>query len=170
MAMNYGIPDYSNSAENGIFGTALQGLGNAGQSTLAQQAANSAYGLTDTNTLGAYSGNGFMGNVNTGGLTQGGGSIWDSMLGGTNADGTKTNGWGGLALGLAQGAFGAYNSMKTYGLAQDQLAESKRQFNANYNTQKSLLNTQMSDRQAARVASNPGAYQSVGDYMSKNGV
>lgn len=167
MAMNYGIPDYSNSAENGIFGTALQGLGNAGQSTLAQQAANSAYGLTDTNTLGAYSGNGFMGNVNTGGLIQGGGggSIWDSMLG---SEGQQ--GWGSLALGVAQGAFGAYNSMKTYGLAQDQLAESKRQFNANFNTQKKLLNTQMSDRQAARVASNPTAYQSVGDYMSENGV
>lgn len=167
MAMNYGIPDYSYNPEGGIFGTALQGLSNAGQSTLAREAANASQGLTSANQLGGYSGGGFMGNVNTGGLAQGGGggSIWDSMLGGEGEQG-----WGSLALGVAQGAFGAYNSMKTYGLAQDQLAESKRQFNANYNTQKSLLNTQMSDRQSARVASNPDAYQSVGDYMSKNGV
>ena len=32
------------------------------------------------------------------------------------------------------------------------------------------LNTQMEDRQRARVASNPTAYQSVGDYMNKNGL
>lgn len=168
MAMNYGLSDYTNNQNNGIFGDLTQVLGNAGNSQLAQELANNAQGL------GAYSGGGFMGDVNTGGLSSTpaatSGSWWDSMLGTTNADGTKTNGWGGMALGLAQGAFGAYNSMKTYGLAQDQLAESKRQFNANYNTQRSLLNTQMSDRQAARVASNPSAYQSVGDYMSKNGV
>lgn len=98
-------------------------------------------------------------------------SALQKALGYTNTDnGVQSNGWAGTAIGAAQGLFGAYNSMKSYGLAKDQLSESKRQFNANYENQRSLTNTAMQDRQAARVASNPSAYQSVGSYMKENGV
>lgn len=83
---------------------------------------------------------------------------------------TKAPGWGGAALGAAQGLFSGYLGMKQYGLAKEKLAESKRQFELNYGAQKSLTNSQLEDRQRARVASNAGAYQSVGDYMDKNGV
>lgn len=93
-----------------------------------------------------------------------------SMFGGTQADGSKVNGWAGAALGAGQGLFGAYSGMKQYGLAKDMLATSKDQFNRNFATQQKTLNTAMEDRQRARVASNPGAYQSVGAYMKKNGV
>lgn len=99
------------------------------------------------------------------------GGGWGGMLGSTDTEtGIKTDGWGGLALGAAQGLGGAYLGMKQYGLAKDQFDESKRQFNVNFDTQKGLTNSRLEDRQAARVASNPGAYQSVGDYMKKNGV
>jgi hypothetical protein len=83
---------------------------------------------------------------------------------------TGAPGWGQLALGAAGGLASSYLGMKQYGLAKQQLAEARRQFDLNYNTQRKMLNTQMEDRQAARVASNPTAYQSVGDYMQQNRI
>lgn len=97
-------------------------------------------------------------------------SWWDSMLGYKNADGTSVNGWGGAAMGLIQGLGNAYMGMKQYGLAKDQLAFSKQAFERNFGAQKAITNANLEDRQRARVASNPGAYQSVGEYMQQNGV
>ena len=53
---------------------------------------------------------------------------------------------------------------------EDQLKESKRQFDINYGMQKKAFNNQLEDRQRARVASNAGAYESVADYMKKYGA
>lgn len=94
----------------------------------------------------------------------------DGMMGWTGSDGVEHNGWGSAALGAGQGLLSGYLGMKQYGLAKEQLEEGKRQFNQNYNTQRKLTNTRLEDRQKARVASNPGAYQSVGDYMKKHEV
>jgi hypothetical protein len=94
----------------------------------------------------------------------------DKMLGYRAADGTQFAGWGGLALGAANGLMNGFMGMKQLGVAKDQLAQSKRQFDINFGAQKKLTNSRLEDRQAARVASNPGAYQSVGDYMKKNGI
>lgn len=94
-----------------------------------------------------------------------------NMMGYTDtASGTKVNGWGGAALGLLQGLGSAYMGMKQYGLAKDQLQFSKDAFNKNYAAQAAMTNSNMEDRQRARVASNPGAYQSVGDYMAQNRI
>lgn len=83
---------------------------------------------------------------------------------------TATMGWG-MPVIQGLGSLGnAYMGMKQYGLAKDQLSESKRQFNENFNTQKQLINTRMRDRQAARVSANPNAYQGVDPYMKKNEV
>jgi hypothetical protein len=98
-----------------------------------------------------------------------GGGLFSNFLDTTDKNGTK-QGWGGLALGAAQGLGGAYLGMKQYGLAKDQFNESKRQFNQNFDTQAKLTDNRLEDRQSARVASNPGAYQSVSEYMKKNGV
>jgi hypothetical protein len=92
------------------------------------------------------------------------------FFGSTAADGTKTQGWGGTAIGVAQGLGNAFLGMKQYGLAKDQLAFGKEQFNKNYAAQQKTTNAAFEDRQRARVASNPGAYQSVGDYMKQNGI
>lgn len=81
-----------------------------------------------------------------------------------------TNGFAPTALGALQGLGSAYMGMKQYGLAKDQFDESKRQFELNYGAQKKLTNSRLEDRQRARVASNPGAYESVGSYMQKNGI
>lgn len=92
----------------------------------------------------------------------GGGSFWSGMTG--------KDGWGGLALGAAQGITGAYMGLKQYGLAKDALNHNKMMFSKNYEAQRKTTNTQMADRQRARVASNEGAYQSVGAYMKENEV
>lgn len=92
------------------------------------------------------------------------------FLGSTGADGIKTQGWGGTALGVVQGIGNAFMGMKQYGLAKDQLAQSKKQFELNFGAQQKTTNAALEDRQAARVASNPGAYTSVGEYMKKNGI
>lgn len=98
----------------------------------------------------------------TGGVTPVDSNWYDGMLG--------SNGWGGLALNAAGGLASAFLGMKQYGLAKQTLAENKRQFQLNYDAQKQTTNTRLEDRQRARVASNAGAYQSVGDYMTVNGI
>lgn len=76
----------------------------------------------------------------------------------------------GPALQGAQTLAGLYMGMKQYGLAKDQLNFQKDSFNKQYAANQTLTNSRLEDRQKARVASNAGAYQSVGDYMNQNGV
>lgn len=98
------------------------------------------------------------------------GGLFDNFFDTTNADGIKTQGWGGLALSGLQGLGNSYMGMKQYGLAEDALKEQKRQFNINYEAQRKMTNAQLSDRQRARVASNPGAYTSEAEYMKQWGI
>ena len=79
-------------------------------------------------------------------------------------------GWGGLALGAAQGLMSGFMGMQQYGIAKDALKENKRQFSKNFQAQRTTTNSALEDRQRARIASNPDAYESVGDYMKRNGV
>lgn len=101
-----------------------------------------------------------------------GGSMLDRFkdwLGG--AVGTKeAPGWGNLAVGGASALMNGWLGMQNYGLAKKTLEQAKQQFDLNYNASKTTTNANMADRQRARVASNPGAYQSVGDYMAQNGI
>lgn len=98
------------------------------------------------------------------------GSIFDSFLQQRGGDGTTSGGWGQAGLGILQGVGGLYLGMQQYNLAKDALATSKEQFNRQFEVNKNLTNSRLEDRQRARVASNAGAYQSVGDYMNQNGV
>ncbi len=106
-------------------------------------------------------------------------SMWDSFksLFGesgfgnrTLANGDKVQGWGSPVMGAASGLASSYLGMQQLGVEKDKLAETKRQFGLNWEAQKKTVNGTLEDRQRARVASNGTAYQSVGDYMSKNGI
>jgi hypothetical protein len=79
-------------------------------------------------------------------------------------------GAGGMALGSVQSLGNLYLGMKGYGLAKDTFEHNKAMSEKNYAANKQLTNANLSDRQKARVASNPGGYESVGSYMSTNGV
>ena len=100
--------------------------------------------------------------------TPAGSSDWlslDGMLGKAGQPG-----WGGLALGAAQGLFNGYLGLQQLGMAKKAFGENQRQFNLNYDAQKRTTNAALADRQRARLASNPGAYQSEYDYMQQYGV
>lgn len=125
-------------------------------------------GLISGIAAGAGSGNigGLPGSGGSGGIF---GGLFDNMLSKTNnATGITTQGWGDLAVGGMGSIFDLYSGMKQFGLAQDQFDEGKRQYDQNYQAQVKNYNTDLEDRQRARVAANPGAYQSVSDYMKKN--
>ena len=81
-------------------------------------------------------------------------------------------GWGNTALGAAQGIGGLLMGMKQYGLAKDALAQSQNQFTKNYEAQKQTLNTQLEDRQRARVAASGGVgnVESVESYLERNRI
>jgi len=93
-----------------------------------------------------------------------------SMFGGLDDKGVASGGWVGPAAGIASTIFGAIQGNKQLSMAEDRFKESKRQFDANYNAQRQTTNTQLEDRQRARVAANPGAYESVDSYLAKNRI
>lgn len=112
-------------------------------------------------------------NASASAITPGAFSTWlkeKGIIGSTDENGIKTDGYGGLALGAAQGLGSLYMGMQQYNLAKDTLANNKAQFERQFQVNKGLTNANLEDRQRARVASNAGAYQSVGDYMNQNGV
>ena len=81
--------------------------------------------------------------------------------------------YGAMAPGLLQGAGSIAQSILGWG----QLGEAKRQnaftqdaWQKQYDNQATLTNASQRDRQSARVAAAPGAYQSVGEYMQQNKV
>lgn len=92
-------------------------------------------------------------------------------FGGTrNADGSGTTGWGMPAISAAQGLMSSFLGMKNYGLAKDQFNFSKDMAQKNLANQTKMVNGQLEDRQRARVAANPTAYQSVDAYMKEKGI
>lgn len=92
------------------------------------------------------------------------------MFGGLDDKGVASGGWVGPAAGIASTIFGALQGNKQLSMAEDRFKESKRQFDANYNAQRQTTNTQLEDRQRARVAANPNAYESVDSYLAKNRI
>lgn len=122
-----------------------------------------------------------LGNVGTSGQTPGtlfsslfgGDGIFSakSMFGGTDgATGQSFGGWAPSAIGIGQAILGGIQGNRAMKLAQDQFSESKRQFDLNFGAQRRTINTNLEDRQRARVASNPGAYEAVDTYLKKNSV
>jgi hypothetical protein len=93
-----------------------------------------------------------------------------AVLGGRDQKGNQEMGFGGLAIGGISALGNLYMGMKQYGLAKDQLNFQKSSFERNWEASKSTTNSALEDRQKARVASNPGAYESVGSYMGKYGI
>lgn len=101
------------------------------------------------------------------------GQQFNQWLKDTGVTGTKEDpGWGGMAMGAASGIASAYMGLQQYGLARDTLNQHKAEYAANYDAQRRTTNANLEDRQAGRIAAaGPNSrYQSVGDYMSKNGI
>ena len=96
-------------------------------------------------------------------------SLTDRLFGYAN-DGVAVPGLVQQGLGLATGIGNLYMGMQQYGLQKKMFEENQRQYNQNYAAQRTLTNARQEDRQRARVAANPGGYESVGDYMARNAI
>ena len=106
---------------------------------------------------------------NTSLTSSGGSGGWlDSILGG-NGDMSGLQ-MGQLGLGGVTSLLNGYLGFQNLGLAKKQYQSQLDQFNKQWAANKKLTNASLADRQAARVASNPNAYQSVDDYMKKYGI
>lgn len=118
-------------------------------------------------------GTGFTNSANTFNNTSltgsgGSGSFLDNILGGTgDMSGLQM---GQLGLGGVTSLLNGYLGFQNLSLAKKQYQSQLDQFNKQWDANKKLTNASLADRQAARVASNPNAYQSVDDYMKKYGI
>lgn len=123
-----------------------------------------------TANIGAAGGGPVIGAANQGGIWN---SIFNrnSMFGGTDPEtGAVTGGWVSPLASIGGAIFSGMQGQKQLKLAESQFKENKRQFDANFAAQRQTTNTQLEDRQRARVASNPGAYESVDSYLKRNSV
>lgn len=91
-------------------------------------------------------------------------------LGYKDANGVQQQGWGAPLLGAISGIGQSWLGMQQLDLARDQFALKKDLALTNLANQQKLTNASLEDRQRARLGANPTGYQSVGDYMKKNGV
>lgn len=82
-------------------------------------------------------------------------TVMQKALGYTDKFGNKFGGWVSPAVGLAQAGLGAYLGFKQLSQGEDQLDESTRQFDLNYNAQKALINDQLNWQHNARLNNNP---------------
>ena len=117
-----------------------------------------------TSSLGGVPNTPGMSGLNIGTSSQANG------LNGLGNQGMSGLGLGQLALSGVNGLLSGYFGSQSLGLAKDQLATSKDQWNKQWGANQKATNAALSDRQAARVASNPGAYESVDNYMKKYGI
>lgn len=92
-----------------------------------------------------------------------------------NVGGTLTNSLSGLqmgqlGLGAANGLLNGYLGFQNLGLAKSQAKQAQANWDKQWSANVKNTNASLSDRQAARVASNPNAYESVDSYMKKYGI
>lgn len=91
-----------------------------------------------------------------------GNSIWSKLA--------DPNGMGGMLLGAGKALTGLITGMQQYGIAKDTLKENKRQFQLNYDAQKSLTNAEMEDRARRRYQERPDLAQDPSSYMDRWGI
>jgi len=138
---------------------------------LALNLGTTAYGMTSPTTAALTSGTSLLGDVadtgNQGLWSQFMQSMKDNgILTTTDKNGLTTQGIGNMALSAGTGLLNAYTGMQQLGLYKDQLNFQKDAFYKNWDANKSTVNSQLEDRQRARVASNSGAYESVSSYLA----
>jgi len=97
-------------------------------------------------------------------------SWFESFMGYKDPTGFQTMGWGPAVFGMGKSLFDGWLGMEKLDLAKDSLNFQKDAFSKQFENQRTLTNAELRDRQAARVASNPTAYQTVDEYMKANGV
>lgn len=105
-----------------------------------------------------------------------------SILSGTTPNTFNTDSLGGvsnglsglqlgqLGLGLGNGLLSGYLGFQNLGLAKKQANQAQENWDKQWSANVKNTNAALEDRQKARVASNPNAYESVDSYMKKYGI
>lgn len=151
--------DFLDSNDKYAWSQALMG---SNSSTAANSANASTGTLTSPNWLSQLSGASVINDPNN--------MTWSQALfGGVTSDGKAISGIGNDLLGLANSGLNAYTSLGNLNLAQDSLNFQKSAWQQNFDNAVSSYNTELRDRQQARVDRNSNA-QSVADYMAANGL
>ena len=90
----------------------------------------------------------------------------------TGALGTGMSGLqlGQLGLGTVNGLLNGYLGFQNLGLAKKQADQAQSNWDKQWGANVKNTNAALNDRQRARVASNPNAYESVDSYMKKYGI
>ena len=91
------------------------------------------------------------------------------LWGGKGSDGTRTPAGFSTLFDVAKTGLNAYGGFKQLGLAEDSLNFQKDAFSKQFANQSKLVNSQLRDRQQARLDRNPNNV-SVDDYMKQYGV
>lgn len=146
--MNASAPSYQPSTTATPFANAVQPW----QNDLSSSIQNNTYSALGLNSEGLYNPKG---------------SNWFSNLGNWAAENTDLLKAG---AGLITGGLGAWNGMQQNKLMRQNMNQQAGQFREQMDLSKQNINRNLEDRQRARVASNPVAYESVQDYMKKYGV
>lgn len=97
-------------------------------------------------------------------------TFMQGLLGYKDSMGNQNAGWGSTLFGVAKAGLDGYLGLQQLGLVKDSLNFQKDAFSKQFENQRTLTNAELRDRQNARVASNPTAYQSTEDYMKANAV
>ena len=91
-------------------------------------------------------------------------------VGGTTNWADNLSKWAPTGIDIFKNLAGLYMGMQQYGLMKDQLNLAKQTAERNYQAQKNTVNASFEDRQRARNAANPGAYQDTASYMAQYGI
>lgn len=100
--------------------------------------------------------------------TQGAGNLYQTP--GLAAQGPSTLQYAGAGINALQGLASMYLGFQNASTAKKQLAQAQNNWNKQWDANVKTTNASLADRQAARVASNPNAYDSVDSYMQKYGI
>lgn len=77
---------------------------------------------------------------------------------------------GQLGLGLGNGLLSGYLGFQNLGVAKNQAKQAQKNWDKQWSANVKNTNGALEDRQRARIASNPNAYESVDSYMKKYGI
>lgn len=77
---------------------------------------------------------------------------------------------GQLGLGLGNSLLGGYLGFQNLGQAKKQAKQAQSNWNKQWDANVKTTNAALEDRQRARTASNPNAYESLDSYMKKYGI
>jgi hypothetical protein len=122
-------------------------------------------GLSNYGNMGSWSDNSGLLNTDNfnsadmlkfGDNQESGGSDWlsmDSFLGGTDANGNKTSGWGMNLAGIGMSLYKGWLANKQLQLAKESLAFQKDAYEKNFNEQQRLIERDWADKMASRAGS-----------------